>query len=226
MKYERISEAVFLRRPNRFIAHVDLHGEEVICHVKNTGRCRELLIPGTRVIVQRAANPQRKTKYDLTAVYKGSRLINIDSYAPNIVFNEFLRGSGLGFQPDIVRPECTHGDSRFDFYTEYGDKKAFIEVKGVTLESDDIVSFPDAPTLRGLKHVRGLMHCLEEGYEAYIVFIVQMKGVKFFEPNRETQSEFADALIEAEKAGVHILAFDCDVAPDSLIVSDSVEIRL
>lgn len=164
MKYENIRKAVFLRRPNRFIAHVSLDGVETVCHVKNTGRCRELLVPGAEAYVQRAANPARKTAWDLIAVRKGERLINMDAAAPNAVFAEWLRSGGAGFVPELLRPECVHGDSRFDFYLEYENRRIFAEIKGVTLEDQGIVRFPDAPTERGAKHLRGLRACLEEGF--------------------------------------------------------------
>ncbi len=226
MKYENIREAVFLRRPNRFIAHVDLDGAETVCHVKNTGRCRELLLPGAEVYVQRAANPQRKTAWDLIAVRKGERLINMDAAAPNAVFSEWLRAGGGGFVPELLRPECVHGDSRFDFYLEHRGRRIFAEVKGVTLEEDGVVRFPDAPTQRGAKHLRGLRACLAEGYEAWAVFVIQMKDVLCFEPNRKTDPAFAETLSEAAAAGVRILALDCSVTPDSLAIADPVPVRL
>lgn len=226
MTYDNIFEAVFLDRPNRFIAHILLDGEKQVCHVKNTGRCRELLVPGAAVYVQKAANPARKTAYDLIAVWKGGRLINMDAAAPNKVFAEWLRAGGPGFVPELIRPECVHGDSRFDFYFEHGGKRAFAEVKGVTLEEDGVVRFPDAPTERGVKHLRGLIRCVEEGFEAYAVFIIQMKGVKFFEPNRATHPEFAQALCQAARAGVKLIALDCYVTKDSLTAGEPVEIRL
>ncbi len=226
MKYENIRRAVFLRRPNRFIAHVELDGAETVCHVKNTGRCRELLVPGAEVYLQRAANPARKTAWDLIAVKKGERLINMDAAAPNVVFGEWLRAGGPGFVPEYLRPECVHGDSRFDFYLEHRGRRIFAEVKGVTLEEDGVVRFPDAPTERGAKHLRGLRACLEEGYEAWAVFVIQMKNVLFFEPNRKTDPAFAEALSAAAAAGVKILALDCTVTADSLVIADSVPVRL
>ena len=226
MIYDNIFEAVFLDRPNRFIAHVFLDGHEQVCHVKNTGRCRELLVPGATVYIQKAANPARKTAYDLIAVRKGGRLINMDAAAPNKVFAEWLRAGGPGFVPELIRPECVHGDSRFDFYFEHSGKRAFAEVKGVTLEAEGVVRFPDAPTERGVKHLRGLIHCVEEDFEAYAVFIIQMKGVKFFEPNRATHPEFAQALAQAARAGVKLIALDCYVTKDSLTAGERVEIRL
>ena len=226
MTYESIFEAVFLDRPNRFIAHVFLDGHEQVCHVKNTGRCRELLVPGAAVYIQKAANPARKTAYDLIAVRKGGLLINMDAAAPNKVFGEWLAAGGPGFVPELIRPECVHGDSRFDFYFEHDGKRAFAEVKGVTLEEDGVVRFPDAPTERGVKHLRGLAHCVEEGFEAYAAFIIQMKGVKYFEPNRVTHPEFAQALCQAAQAGVKLIALDCEVGKSSLVAGDRVEIRL
>lgn len=216
MKYANISAARFIRRPNRFIAHILHEGEEKICHVKNTGRCRELLSPGAKILVQHSENPDRKTAFDLISVYKGQRLINMDAMAPNTVFGEFLRCGGLGFVPDTVKAECRHGDSRFDFYFEHQGRPAFAEVKGVTLEDDGAVRFPDAPTERGIKHLRGLIDCVREGFDAYAVFVVQMADVKYFEPNRSTHPQFADALKEAAEAGVHILVYECAVGFDTL----------
>ena len=226
MTYDNIHEAVFLDRPNRFIAHILLNGQTQVCHVKNTGRCKELLLPGAEIFVQHSANPARKTAYDLIAVRKGERLINMDAVAPNKVFGEWLSAGGPGYVPELIRPECVHGDSRFDFYFEHGGRKAFAEVKGVTLEENGIVRFPDAPTERGVKHLHGLIRCVQEGFEAYAVFIIQMKGVKYFEPNRATHPEFAEALIQAAQAGVKLIALDCDVEKDSLRAGDQVEIHL
>ena len=227
MKYRDIFEAEFIDRPNRFIANVIIDGQSAVCHVKNTGRCKELLIPGVKVCVQRALKPERKTQWDLIAVMKGDRLINIDSAAPNAVFGEWLRAGGLtGAMPELIRPETVYKSSRFDFYFEQLGKKAFAEVKGVTLEEDGVVLFPDAPTERGVKHLHGLIDCVQDGYEAYAVFIVQMKGVKYFTPNRATHPEFADALKAAQDAGVNILALDCAVKPDEIRVCDRVKILL
>lgn len=226
MKYEEIREARFLRRPNRFIADVELDGAETVCHVKNTGRCRELLVPDARVYIQRARNPRRATDWDLIAVQKGRRLINMDAAAPNAVFGEWLRAGGDGFFPENLRPECVHGDSRFDFTFEKDGRRVFAEVKGVTLEEGGVVRFPDAPTARGAKHLRGLRRCVEEGYEAWAVFVIQMRGVRVFEPNRETDPAFAEALSAAAAAGVRILALDCFVTPDSLSIADPVPVRL
>lgn len=221
-----MEEAVFLDRPNRFIANILLDGAPAVCHVKNTGRCRELLVPGARVLVQRASKPGRRTAYDLISVWKGGRLINMDAAAPNTVFSEWLSAGGLGFDPDYMKPECKHGDSRFDFYFEHQDVRAFAEVKGVTLEDDGVVRFPDAPTERGVKHLHGLIRCLEEGYRAYAVFVIQMKGVKYFEPNRETHPEFAAVLRQAAEAGVQLITLDCQVTENSLSADMPVEVRL
>jgi len=226
MKYENTLTGVFIERPNRFVAYVEINGQTHICHVKNTGRCKELLIPGTKVVLQKAANSARKTAYDLIAVYKNGRLINMDSNAANTVFGEFLRSGGLGYIPEYIKAEQTHGDSRFDFYFEHDGQKCYAEVKGVTLEDDNVVRFPDAPTQRGIKHLRALMNCVAEGYQCYAVFIIQMKGVRFFEANRDTHPEFADVLKNAREAGVTILAYDCAVKENELTVSDSVEINV
>ena len=226
MTYDNIRPAVFLERPNRFIAHVELGGAPAVCHVKNTGRCRELLVPGARIYIQESANPARKTKFDLISVQKGDRLINMDSAAPNKVFGEFLAQGGLFPAPSLIRPETRFGSSRFDFYVEAGSHRAFCEVKGVTLEADGVVRFPDAPTERGVKHLHELTACVSEGYEAWAVFIVQMEGVRYFEPNWATHPAFGEALREAAAAGVRLLAMDCAVTPDSLTVRAPVEIQL
>ena len=226
MKYENISPARFIRRPNRFIAHILHEGEEKICHVKNTGRCKELLTPGAEILVQKAAKTERKTAFDLISVYKGERLINMDAVAPNVVFGEFLRSGGLGFVPETVKAEHRHGDSRFDFYFEHQGRAAYAEVKGVTLEDNGVVRFPDAPTERGIKHLHGLMDCVREGYEAYAVFVVQMADVEYFEPNRSTHPQFAAARKEAAEAGVQVLVYECAVGFDSLEITKSVELRL
>lgn len=226
MTYEKIRRAVFLSRPNRFIANIELDGRAVVCHVKNTGRCRELLVPGADILVQISDAPGRRTGCDLIAVRKGGRLINMDAQAPNRVFGEYLASGGLGFVPALIRPECVHGDSRFDFYFETGGRRCFAEVKGVTLEDKGVVRFPDAPTERGVKHLRGLGRAVGEGFEAWAVFIVQMRGASYFEPNRATHPAFADALRDAAAAGVRILALDCDVTENSLAVRGPVEVRL
>lgn len=226
MDYTDIIPAVFLERPNRFVARILLNGREAVCHVKNTGRCRELLTPGAAVWVQHCPAPGRKTEWDLIAVQKGERLINMDANAPNAVFGEYLRAGGLGFLPDWVKPEMQKDDSRFDFGFGYGGNTCYAEVKGVTLEENGIVRFPDAPTLRGVKHLRGLRRCVQEGHPCWVVFIVQMADVRWMEPNRVTHPEFADALREAAEAGVNLLALSCHVTETSLNAAESVEIRL
>ena len=224
MQYQNIRKAVFLNRPNRFIAEIEIDGNIEICHVKNTGRCRELLLPGTTVYVQDFGEERtRKTRYDLICVEKGNRLINMDSQIPNKVFQEWLlKNKPISF----IKPECTFGDSRFDFYFETGEKRCFAEVKGVTLEQDGVVSFPDAPTERGIKHLHELIRAVQAGYEAYVVFIIQMKDVLYFTPNTVTHPAFAEALKAAASAGVHILALDCVVMPDRIEAADVVEVRL
>ena len=225
MIYPDIQKAIFLDRPNRFVAHVQLDGRLVSCHVKNTGRCRELLIPGAEIYVQHREQPARKTAYDLIAVQKKGRLVNLDSAASNRVFHGFLTSGGLGFQPERIQPEYLHGDSRFDFYFEHGGVPCMAEVKGVTLEEDGIARFPDAPTLRGLKHLNGLRQCAREGIPAYIIFVIQMDSVQAFEANRVAQPAFADALRAVKQDGVQVLAYDCHVTPDSLDIANPVPIR-
>lgn len=225
MTYQTVLPGVFLSRPNRFIAYVEIAGEVCVCHVKNTGRCRELLTPGAKVYVEESGNPARKTKYDLIAVEKGKLLINMDSQSPNKAAGEFLPK----LLPDLtlLRPETVHGDSRFDFYAETGSgEKWFIEVKGVTLEENGVARFPDAPTQRGAKHLHGLCRCVEEGYRAAALFVIQMKGVTRFEPNEATDPAFAAALRQASERGVKLLAYDCLVAPGSMVIDKPVEIRL
>lgn len=223
MRYENIVKGRFLDRPNRFVALVEIDGEEKICHVKNTGRCRELLVPDCFVYLDKAKNPERKTKFDLVAVEKGQRLINMDSYAPNIAAGEFL--SKL-FPNSIIKSEYTYGNSRFDFYIEDNSRKILLEVKGVTLEQDGIVMFPDAPTERGLKHVNELISCTKKGYEAYLLFVIQMDKVKYFTPNNETHPQFGEALKKASQEGVKLLAYDCLVKPDRMEINSPVEIKL
>ncbi len=226
MIYENILPAIFVDRPNRFIAHVELNGRLEVCHVKNTGRCRELLIPGCRVYVQHQPSPTRKTAYDLIAVEKGERLLNMDANAPNRVFNEYVRAGRFLRGWSVIRPETTHGDSRFDFYLESPGHRLFAEVKGVTLEDDGVMRFPDAPTERGVKHLEGLARCVQEGYEAWAVFVIQTENVRWMEPNRRTHPAFADAMRQAAQAGVHLLALDCHTEPDRLEIRRPVEIRL
>ena len=226
MKYLNIEEAVFKERPNRFIAYVETRNGREICHVKNTGRCKELLQPDATVYVQRNDNPSRKTKLDLIAVKKNQYLINMDSQAPNVAVKEWLKAGNLFSETAKIYPEKKYGDSRFDFYIEDGERKAFMEVKGVTLENDGVCAFPDAPTERGVKHIRELIKCMEEGYEAYILFVIQMSPVKYLKPNDVTHKAFGDALREAKKAGVHVLARDCRITIDSMEIMNEVEVRL
>lgn len=226
MQYTNIMAGKFLARPNRFIAHVEIAGHEEIVHVKNTGRCKELLLPGTTVYVQHFPEGKRKTKYDLIAVEKQNLLINMDSQAPNKVVQEWLMEQEPFGKTTYLKPECKHGDSRFDFYLETEAKKMFIEVKGVTLEEKGVVMFPDAPTERGVKHVQELCHCLEQGYEAAIVFVVQMSGMRYFTPNRRTHAAFAEALERAEACGVRMLALSCEVTPESLAINGEIPIHL
>ena len=226
MRYEKMEPAVFLERPNRFVAYVEQAGRREICHVKNTGRCRELLVPGAELYVQRSDNPARKTALDLIAVKKGSQWVNMDSQAPNKAAAEWLRQGGLGCRKITIRPEYKYGDSRFDFFLEADGRKAFMEVKGVTLEEDGIARFPDAPTERGVKHIRELIRCLDAGYEAYVFFVIQMKGVRAFEPNDRTHPAFGEALREAAKKGVQILAYDCVVRPDEMSIDQRIEVWL
>ena len=225
MHYSHMVSGKFLARPNRFIAHVEIDGEAQIVHVKNTGRCRELLVPGTTVWCQRAANPNRKTNFDLIAVQKGHRLINMDSQAPNTAAGEWLSTGGLG-PVENLRPETFHGDSRFDFSFTRDGVPCLMEVKGCTLENDGVCAFPDAPTSRGEKHIRGLMEAVKEGLECYILIVIQMSDVKYFHPNDDTDPAFGKALREASDAGIHVLAMDCSVTPDSMELRLPVLVRL
>ncbi|MBP3650973.1 MAG: DNA/RNA nuclease SfsA [Clostridia bacterium] len=226
MHYDRMLEATFLSRPNRFVAMVELNGQQVVCHVKNTGRCKELLIPGATVYLQKAASPERKTAYDLIAVRKGQRLINMDAAAPNQVFGEWARAGHLLPQPTLVKAEAKRGASRLDFYIENADRKAWVEVKGVTLEEDGYVRFPDAPTERGVKHLGELEACVRDGYEAYAVFVIQMEGVKDFAPNWQTHPAFGEALCHAAQNGVQVLALDCHVEVDEMHIQQAVPVVL
>jgi len=226
MEYKNILPARFLSRPNRFIAHIEIDNREEICHVKNTGRCRELLIPGTSILVQHCPSPQRKTAYDLISVWKGPRLINMDSAAPNRVFQEWALHGGLGFIPDILRPEAVCGDSRFDFYLEGAGQRGYAEIKGVTLEKDGVAMFPDAPTQRGAKHLRGLIECVHQGYAAWVVLVIQMQGMKLFRPNTATDPLFSQQLKEAAAAGVSILAVECQVSDTTIEICGNVPIDI
>lgn len=226
MIYNNIKRAKFINRPNRFIANIEIDGKNEICHVKNTGRCKELLTDNATVFVQEFDNSNRKTKFDLISVYKGDRLINMDSQVPNKVFHEWIKDAGLFENITRIKPEYKYGNSRFDFYIETLEKKIFVEVKGVTLEENGVAMFPDAPTLRGLKHVNELINSIDEGFEAYVVFIVQMKDVEYFTPNIITHKDFGDTLILAQSKGVKVLALDCEVTEDSIIARNFVEVRL
>jgi len=225
MRYENMVCGTFLERPNRFIAHVQIGGKTETCHVKNTGRCRELLVPGAKVWCRRDENPVRKTKFDLIAVEKGARLINMDSQAPNAAAKEWLLDGGLGEITDL-RAETFYGKSRFDFaFTKQG-RPCFLEVKGVTLETDGICAFPDAPTERGTRHLEELTQAALEGYGAYVLFVIQMKDVHYLHPNEQTDPKFALALRRAAAAGVTVLAVDCCVTPEEMIIDKSVEVCL
>ena len=226
MRYRNIEEAVFLDRPNRFIAHVELEGKAETVHVKNTGRCRELLIPGATVYLERSENPLRKTAWDLVAVRKGERLINMESQAPNKVFGEFALSGG--FVPGVTSlwPEYTYGDSRLDFALQTEQGFHLVEVKGVTLEVEGAVYFPDAPTERGVKHLRELTRAAAAGIDASAVFVVQMEEVSHMSPNDMTHPEFGQALREARAAGVNVRAFACKVTPDSLTIHREIPVIL
>lgn len=226
MQYERVVKGRFLSRPNRFIAHVETEGRVEVCHVKNTGRCRELLVPGAAVYLSEAENPLRKTRYDLVAVEKGTRLINMDAAAPNRVFGEWAAAGGLGAVPAKLRPEVVFEDSRFDFRLEMKGKVRFVEVKGVTLEEEGEVRFPDAPTERGVKHLKGLRRAVEAGFGATVFFVVQMENVSCFRPNDATHPAFGQALREAAAQGVQVMAYDCHVTPESMEIRAPVRVVL
>ncbi len=225
MEYSNAVPGVFLARPNRFIAHVELDGQLQVCHVKNTGRYRELLPAGAQVWCTRSDNPSRKTRYDLIAVQKGKRLINMDSQAPNAAAGEWLCRGGLGELANL-RPEAKWGDSRFDFAFEQEGRQCYLEVKGVTLENDGVCAFPDAPTQRGAKHLRELAQLARQGYGAWVLFVIQMADVRYLRPNDATDPQFGAALREAADAGVRLLAMDCRVTPASMTLHTPVEIRL
>ena len=226
MKYENICKGNFIARPNRFIAEVIIDGKLTLCHVKNTGRCKELLVPETTVFVEEVFSEKRKTKFDLIAVEKQGVLINMDAQAPNCVFREYInRGS---FLPNItyIRPEYRWGDSRFDFYLEQGNLRHLVEVKGVTLEENGVVRFPDAPTERGIKHIRGLISAMDQGFSSWICFVVQLGRAKYLVPNDDTHPEFGQALRAAKGAGVHILALACHVSSHSLEITHDIPVCL
>ena len=225
MEYANMRQGKFLARPNRFIAHVEIDGTVEICHVKNTGRCKELLVPGCTVWCQASDKPERKTKFDLIAVQKGHRLINMDSQAPNAAAKEWLSRGGLG-EIENLRAEVFQGDSRFDFAFAKNGIPCFLEVKGVTLETDGVCAFPDAPTQRGVKHLEGLTQLSRAGFGAYVLFVIQMEDVSYLHPNHITDPAFADALKEAAAAGVQVLAVDCAVTPGTMVIQNPVEVRL
>ncbi|MCI9057233.1 MAG: DNA/RNA nuclease SfsA [Oscillospiraceae bacterium] len=226
MHYGEVVRGTFLSRPNRFIARVMLEEGEAVCHVKNTGRCRELLVPGAPVYLEAAENPARKTRWDLIAVEKGELLINMDAQAPNKVFGEWAAAGRFLPEVTVIRPEYTWEDSRFDFRLETPAGPCFVEVKGVTLEENGRALFPDAPTERGVKHLRGLARAVEQGYRAAVFFVVQMKGPKSFSPNGATHPAFGGALRAAAAAGVEVYACDCRVTPSSLVLDAPVEVLL
>ena len=231
MKYNKIVEAKFIERPNRFVAYCDIDGNTEKIHVKNTGKCKELLVPGSKVYLEESDNPNRQTRYSLIAVIKGNRLINMDSQVTNKMVYEALADKSLilpGFDEEItlIKPEKTYGNSRFDVYIEGKTKKAFIEVKGCTLEIDGVVKFPDAKTERGVKHVRELIEAKKDGYLAYIIFVIQMEDVLYFTPNTEMHKEFGDVLKEAQENGVKILAYDSIVDIDNIRLNKYVKIIL
>lgn len=245
--YNHIVQGIFIERLNRFIARVKISGREEVCHVKNTGRCKELLIAGCKIYLEKSDNPNRKTQYDLIGVVKECadsqgnkfyRMVNMDSQITNQVAYDWIMDGGLGGKPVFLKREVTFGNSRFDIYGEFiktrdseqaGEdsvRKVFVEVKGVTLETDGVVRFPDAPTERGLKHIRELIRCREQGYEAYVVFIIQMCGVKYFEPNDAAQPEFRKALLAAKNAGVNIIALECRVTEKDIWAAGEVTVNL
>ena len=225
MKYENMVQGRFLSRPNRFIAMVEIDGKEEVCHVKNTGRCKELLPYGATVWCRYDDNPKRKTQYDLITVKKGDRLINMDSQAPNAAAKEWLQAGGLGGISDL-RAEVTHGDSRFDFSFQKDGKTCYLEVKGVTLENDGVCAFPDAPTLRGAKHLKGLQKAAQCGCGAYVLFVIQMSDVKYLHPNDITDPGFGAALREAAGVGVQVVAMDCAVTVDTMDIRQPVLVKL
>ena len=225
MTYKNMVPGIFLARPNRFIAHIEIDGKKEICHVKNTGRCKELLTPGARVYCEDCLSPTRKTRYDLIAVEKGGRLINMDSQAPNKAATEWLQGGGLG-EISQLKAESSYGASRFDFSFQKDGRPCFLEVKGVTLEEDGVCAFPDAPTTRGAKHLRELAALSRQGFGAYVLFVIQMADVFYLRPNDQTDPAFGAVLRQASEAGVQLLALDCTVSPDSMALRKPVEIRL
>ena len=226
MRYPNITRASFVSRENRFVATVRLHGEETKVHVKNTGRCRELLVPGATVYLVDSGRPERKYRYDLVAVEKGDLLVNMDSQAPNAVFAEFLRRGGLMDGVTYIKPEFQYGTSRMDFYFERGEERHLVEVKGVTLEENGVCRFPDAPTSRGSRHLRELIQAREEGIQGWICFVVQMDHMSRLEPNWRTDPEFSRTLCLAAEAGVQVRAFGCYVTPQGLEIASELPVHL
>ena len=230
MTYHNIRPGIFIKRPNRFIAHVEVNGVEEICHVKNTGRCRELLVPGAKVWLVESDNPARKTRFDLVAVEKvredGTLLINMDSQAPNHIFREWAEEGNFRPALKILRGETTFGNSRFDYYWEDSGKRGFVEIKGVTLETKGVVRFPDAPTERGVKHLEELMAAKAAGYEAAVCFIVQMEGMDHLEPNDATHPAFGEALRKCAAAGVAVFALECETAPGYVKAVREIPVKL
>lgn len=231
MNYKTVIKAEFIERPNRFVAYCKVNETIEKVHVKNTGRCRELLIPNCTVYLEESDNLNRKTKYSLIAVQKGDRLINMDSQVPNKVVYEALTNKtiilpNLDEEITFIKPEKTYKNSRFDIYLETENKKAFVEIKGVTLEEEGIVLFPDAKTERGVKHIKELIEAKKEGYYTYVIFVVQMKDVKYFTPNVKMHKELGDVLKKAQSKGVNILSYDCEVTPDSIKIKDEVNVKL
>ena len=226
IRYPDVKEGIFLTRPNRFLAHVLIDGKEEICHVKNTGRCRELLQPGVTVWCQRHEDPKRKTAWSLITVRKGERLVNIDSQVPNKLTYNYVNYGNLGFQPVLLKSEKTYGNSRFDLYYEAEGRKGFVEVKGVTLEEDGVARFPDAPTERGRKHLLELQEAAANGYEAWVLFVIQMPDILRFEPNLPRDPEFAKTLCHVAQNGVKVRAVECSVTPDSLTITKEVPVVL
>lgn len=226
IRYNDMKQGTFLSRPNRFVAHVEIGGQEEICHVKNTGRCRELLLPGTAIWCQHHDDPDWKTAWSLITVQKGERLVNLDSQVPNKLALEYVRSGGLGFVPDRVKAEQTYGQSRFDLYYEAGPCRGFVEVKGVTLEESGVARFPDAPTERGCKHLRELQAAVEAGLEAWVLFVIQMADIRRFEPNWPRDPAFAKTLCQAAEHGVRVRAVECAVTADSLEITKEVPVFL
>lgn len=224
--YPNIYPGTFLSRPNRFLAHVQIGGQEEICHVKNTGRCRELLVPGAAVWCQHHDDPKRKTQWSLISVQKDQRMVNLDSQVPNRLALEYVRAGGLGFVPELVKPEQAFGSSRFDLYYEAGPHRGFVEVKGVTLEEHGTARFPDAPTQRGRKHLLELQKAAAEGYEAWVLFVLAMPDIRRFEPNWPRDPDFAEAFCQAADNGVRIRAMECAVTADTIVITKEVPVCL